>query len=127
VRALRKPAQTVARRNIQVAPSSANPEIMRAEYLAQLEARIANQKTKQHYDQAEEVLESSKWLKLSFAVAIPLCVLSSAKDLLFGEHPHEKEGPMPDYMKIRNKEFPWECNDCPLFDPTCWKECREKK
>ena len=126
-RALRKPAQTVARRNIQVAPSTENPQLMRAEYLAQLEARIANQKTKHHYDQAEEIMESSKWFKLSMVVAVPLCLLSATKDLLFEEHAHRKHGPLPDYMSIRNKEFPWECKDCALFDPECWKACRENK
>ena len=31
------------------------------------------------------------------------------------------------YMKKRDKEFPWTCSDCPLFDSKCWEECKAEK
>ena len=95
--------------------------------MSQLQTRLAAQKNKHHYDQAEDLAEASKWLKVSIMVAIPLCALSSVKDLLFGEHVHRKEGPEPDYMQIMNKDFPWECKECALFDRKCWAECRANK
>lgn len=71
--------------------------------------------------------EMNKWIKISVIVAAPVCVLTMVKDLLFVEHAHRKEGPEPDYMRIRNKEFPWECEDCELFNSECWKKCREER
>ena len=73
---------------------------------------------------AEEVEEMWKWVRISIFVAIPICVLTVVKDVLFEEHAHRKPGPEPEYMKIRNKSFPWECEDCALFDNKCWKKCR---
>lgn len=103
---------------------------MKKEAVAQLKARIAKQKeieTGNHISHAEEVAEMWKWVKLSIFVATPICVLSVLKDLTLVEHAHRKEGPEPDYMRIRNKEFPWECEDCELFNSACWKKCREEK
>ena len=103
---------------------------MQKEALAQLRARIAKQKEIEagtHVSHAEEVSEMWKWIKLSILVGFPVCVLSVAKDLLLVDHPHRKHGPLPDYMRIRNKEFPWECEDCEIFDLDCWKKCRAEK
>ena len=104
---------------------------MKKEAVAQLKARIAKQKDIEagnHISHAEEVAEMWKWVKLSIFVATPVCVLSVLKDLSpFVEHAHRKHGPEPDYMRIRNKEFPWECSDCELFNSECWKKCREEK
>eukprot|EP00521_Asterionellopsis_glacialis_P017046 CAMPEP_0195291332 /NCGR_PEP_ID=MMETSP0707-20130614/7704_1 /TAXON_ID=33640 /ORGANISM="Asterionellopsis glacialis, Strain CCMP134" /LENGTH=138 /DNA_ID=CAMNT_0040351637 /DNA_START=40 /DNA_END=456 /DNA_ORIENTATION=+ len=120
---------TTQRRSAQTVPRFGTEEQMKAEALEQLKARIAAQKeiSKQvHHDEAAEIAEMWKWVKISFAVAFPVCVLSSIKDL-FADHPHEKEGPKPDYMAIRSKAFPWECEDCALFDPKCWKKCRAEQ
>lgn len=100
---------------------------MEKEALAQIKARLARQKdilNQTHTSEAEELAEMWKWVKLSLFVATPVCVLSLLKDMLFVEHDHRKEGPEPDYMRIRNKEFPWECSDCELFNGECWKKCR---
>jgi cytochrome c oxidase subunit 6a len=127
VQATRACGRAGARRNIVIAPVSENPAVAREAYLKQLAQRLEAQKKQHHYDQAEEVFEASKWLKVSAMVAFPLCILSSIKDLILNEHEHASEGPKPDYMKIMNKDFPWECKECALFDPKCWAECRANK
>lgn len=104
---------------------------MKAEALEQIKARLAHQKmlaaTSTHMSHDEEVDEMWKWIKISFIVAFPVCVLSAAKDIILGDHGHGEHGPQPDYMKIRKKEFPWECEDCALFDTACWKKCKAEK
>jgi|EP00979_Chaetoceros_neogracilis_P018949 cytochrome c oxidase subunit 6a len=103
---------------------------MKKEAVEHIKARIAKQKEIEqgnHVPHAEEVSEMYKWIKISILVATPVCVLSVAKDLFLIEHPHRKEGLEPDYMRIRKKEFPWECEDCELFNGPCWKKCREDK
>ena len=103
---------------------------MKSEALAQLRVRISRQKEIEkglHRSEAEEVEEMWKWIKISFAVGAPVCVLSVIKDLLSDHGHHHSDEPKPDYMNIRNKEFPWECEDCPLFDAKCWDKCRAEK
>jgi cytochrome c oxidase subunit 6a len=127
MQATRACSRAGARRNIVVAPVSENPAIEREAYLKQLAQRVAAQKNKHHYDQAEDLSEAAKWFKVSAMVAIPLCLISSVKDLILNEHDHPTEGPKPDYMHILNKDFPWECKECALFDRKCWAECRANK
>ena len=103
---------------------------MKKEAIAQIKARIARQKEIEgglHKSHAEEVEEMWKWIKISVMVATPVCVLSVLKDQLLIEHTHRKHGPEPDYMRIRTKSFPWECEDCELFNSECWKKCRAEK
>jgi len=103
---------------------------MEAEAIAQLRARVRRQKEIMDattHSEAEEVAEMWKWIKVSFIVAFPVCVLSVVKDLTLIDHPHRKEGPQPDYMAIQVKEFPWECENCALFDLECWKKCRAEQ
>jgi cytochrome c oxidase subunit 6a len=103
---------------------------MKKEAIEHLKARIAKQKEIEkgnHISHTDEVNEMTKWIKITFLIAVPICVLSVAKDTFLIEHPHRKTGPEPDYMRIRKKEFPWECEDCELFNGECWKKCREDK
>lgn len=103
---------------------------MKQEVIAQLRARIARQKEIEkavHKSEAEELDEMWKWVKISLLIAGPVCVLTSLKDILTIEHEHRKPGPEPDYMKIRTKPFPWECEDCELFNRECWAKCRAEK
>lgn len=129
--AARASGQTTQRRSAQTVPRFGSEEAMKKEALAQLKARIDKQKKIEagnHVSHAEEVAEMWKWVKLSIFVATPVCILSVVKDFSpFVEHKHRPHGPLPDYMKIRNKEFPWECSDCELFNQECWKKCREEK
>ena len=116
-----------ARRSAQTVPRMGSEAEMEKEALAQIKARLARQKDimkQTHKSEAEEVDEMWKWVKISLFVATPVCVLTVLKDMLFVEHEHRKPGPEPDYMRIRNKEFPWECSDCELFNGECWKKCR---
>ena len=102
---------------------------MKKEAIEHLKARISKQKEIEKgnfVSEAEEYAEMMKWIKISFIVGFPVCILSVVKDQ-FLHHPHRQEGPEPDYMRIRNKEFPWECEDCELFNGECWKKCREEK
>jgi len=105
-------------------------EVMQKEAIEQIRTRIAKQKAIEagtHISHAEEEAEMWKWIKITFAVAIPICVLSVFKDTFLIEHPHRKHEPEPDYMRIRNKPFPWECDDCELFNNECWAKCRAEK
>jgi cytochrome c oxidase subunit 6a len=102
---------------------------MKRDAIEQIKARIARQKEiveGTHRPHAEEVEEMYKWIKISIMVATPICVLSFLKDQLLA-HPHRLEAPEPDYMKIRTKAFPWECDDCELFNTECWNKCRAEK
>lgn len=121
--------QISQRRSAQVVPRFASEEEMKKEAVAHIRARIAHQKeiaSKEH-SHADEVIEMNKWIKISVVVALPFCLLLLVKDALFADHSHRPEGELPDYMKIRSKEYPWECEDCNLFDSPCWKKCREEK
>jgi len=119
--------QTSQRRSAQTVPKLSSEAEMKKEAISHFRARIARQKEIEAggHSHAEEVIEMNKWIKISIVVALPACVLLVVKDVLFEEHQHRPEGPLPDYMKIRNKEFPWECEDCALFDNDCWKKCKE--
>jgi len=120
----------VQRRSNQLVPKLGSPAEMEAEAIAQLRARVRRQKEIMDADthcQTEEIAEMWKWIKLSFFVVVPVCVLSVAKDVLLVDHQHRKPDPLPDYMAIQVKEFPWECETCALFDLECWKKCREEQ
>mmetsp|Transcript_33483 Transcript_33483/g.61508 ORF Transcript_33483/g.61508 Transcript_33483/m.61508 type:complete len:150 (+) Transcript_33483:61-510(+) len=121
---------TTAKRSNQTVPRLAPLEEMKAEAIAQLRARVRRQKEiadATGHSEAEELAEMWKWIKISFAVATPVCVLSVVKDLTLIDHAHRPHGPLPDYMAIQTKEFPWECETCALFDLECWKKCREEQ
>lgn len=130
VAATARQQQVGARRNTQTVPRLGSEQEMQADAIAQLQARIARQKeivqATQHTEQ-EELDEMWKWVKISVLVAAPVLVLTSIKDIILNEHDHRKPGPEPDYMRIRNKPFPWECEDCELFNRDCWKQCRAEK
>mmetsp|Transcript_4506 Transcript_4506/g.4273 ORF Transcript_4506/g.4273 Transcript_4506/m.4273 type:complete len:147 (-) Transcript_4506:275-715(-) len=126
----RQGATTFQRRNAQTIPRLASEADMKSEALAQLRARIARQKEIEkgtHISHDAEVKEMWKWIKISFMVAIPVCVLSVIKDVVAGHEHHDDSKPVPDYMNIRTKAFPWECEDCALFDGKCWEKCRAEK
>ena len=40
-------------------------------------------------------------------------------------HPHHTETPEYSHLKIRSKPYPWSCTDCNLFEPACWRACKE--
>ena len=126
----RRMGATVQRRSNQTVPKLGNQAEMEAEAIAQLRARVRRQKeimdATQH-SETEEIAEMWKWIKISFIVATPVCVLSIAKDVFFVDHVHRPHGPLPDYMDIQVKEFPWECETCALFDLECWKKCRAEQ
>ena len=122
--------QTMQRRSNQTVPKLGTPAEMEAEAIAHLRARVRRQKEimdATEHSMEEEVAEMWKWIKISFVVAAPVCVLSIAKDVLFVDHVHRPHGPLPDYMAIQVKEFPWECETCALFDLECWKKCRAEQ
>ena len=126
----RQGTQAIQRRSNQTVPRLGSEAEMEAEAIAQLRARVRRQKeimdATQH-SHAEEVAEMWKWIKISFVVATPVCVLSILKDILFVPHAHRPTGPLPDYMAIQTKEFPWECETCALFDLEYWKKCRAEQ
>ena len=102
---------------------------MKAQAIEQIRARVKYQKeliaaqTHGH----DDVDEMWRWVNYTFLIALPLVGLSIAYTLIFDEHPHRHEAPLPEYMNIRSKEFPWECGECDLFDGKCWKKCRAEK
>ena len=118
-------------RSVQTVPKVGTVEEMQAEAVDQIRARLAYQKevlaANPHKPFDEEWSELWTWIKISIFVAGPGCILMMAKDLAIEEHHHRPDGPMPEYMSVRKKEFPWECDQCALFDLDCWKKCREAK
>mmetsp|Transcript_5513 Transcript_5513/g.14964 ORF Transcript_5513/g.14964 Transcript_5513/m.14964 type:complete len:142 (+) Transcript_5513:106-531(+) len=127
----RRMAVTTTRRNVRTVPRLGTPEEMRAEAAAQIRARVAYQKelaaANPHKSIAEEWKELWTWIKISILVCGPICTFAMTKDMLTMEHEHRPHGALPEYMGIRNKEFPWECDQCDLFDGECWKKCRAEK
>jgi hypothetical protein len=122
-------ASTTSRPYGQMIPRAGDEQSMISDSIEQIRARVARQAEivkASHHSFSEEVDEMWKWVKISLIIMFPLCALSSLKDILFGEDhsAHHHDGPLPDYMKIRNKAFPWECEDCDLFDTACWKKCK---
>lgn len=120
-----------ARRSVQTVPKLGTEAEMQAEAVAQIRARLAYQKelmaNNPHKSHSEEWNELWVWIKISIFVCGPVCFFAIAKDLAFEEHHHRPHGALPEYMGIRNKEYPWECSDCDLFDLECWKKCRAEK
>mmetsp|Transcript_12020 Transcript_12020/g.22341 ORF Transcript_12020/g.22341 Transcript_12020/m.22341 type:complete len:144 (+) Transcript_12020:674-1105(+) len=126
----RRGATAIQRRSNQTVPKLGSPAEMEAEAIAQLRARVRRQKeimNATEHSHSEEIAEMWKWIKMSFFVATPICVLSVAKDVFLVDHVHRRAGPEPDYMAIQVKEFPWDCETCALFDLECWKKCREEQ
>lgn len=118
-------------RSVQTVPKIGTEAEMQAEAIEQVRARIAYQKevmaANPHKSHDEEWKELWTWINISIFVGGPGCLLMMAKDAAIEEHHHRPEGALPEYMSIRSKEFPWECDQCPLFELDCWKKCREEK
>ena len=121
----------LGRRSIITVPRLGTEAQMEAEAIAQIRARVAYQKelmaANPHKSHAEEWKEHWTWIKISIFVCGPVVVFAVTKDYFFEEHLHRPHGPLPEYMGIRTKEFPWECGQCDLFDLDCWKKCRAEK
>ena len=119
------------RRSVITVPKLGTEKEMEQEAIAQIRARIAYQKEimaeNPYKSHAEEWAELWTWIKISIFVCGPGCVFAVAKDLVFEEHHHRPHGALPEYMGIRKKEFPWECENCDFFDMDCWKKCRAEK
>jgi len=130
-RALAASRTTAACRSIQTVPKTGSEAEMQAEAIDQIRARIAYQKevlaANPHKSFDEEWVELWTWIKISIFVCVPGCILMVLKDLAIEEHHHRPEDPLPEYMSIRAKEFPWSCSECPLFDLECWNKCRAEK
>mmetsp|Transcript_21313 Transcript_21313/g.44489 ORF Transcript_21313/g.44489 Transcript_21313/m.44489 type:complete len:140 (-) Transcript_21313:118-537(-) len=121
---------TVQRRNAQTVPKLGTEAEMQAEAVQQIRARIAYQKElmKGKHGPEADIHEMNWWIQATFMVAIPFCAASYIYSFVIdNEHPHRIEGPLPEYMAIRHKEYPWECSDCDLLDDACWKKCRAEK
>ena len=120
-----------ATRSVRTVPRVGTAEEMQAEAVAQIRARVAYQKelmkANPHKSFEEEWTELWTWIKISIIVCAPICFGAIMKDVLFMEHEHRPTGPLPEYMGIRNKEFPWECDQCDIFDGECWTKCRAEK
>merc|ERR1719356_1550012 len=121
-------ASVVTRRSAQTVPKVDTAESMQKQAIEQIRARVQYQKeimarNHEHHNYEKEVDEMYKWIKITILVAVPFCVISSIYSY-FDDHHHRHEGAEPDYLRIRTKEFPWECSDCDLLDYPCWKKCR---
>jgi hypothetical protein len=119
------------RRTAILVPRMGTPEEMQAQAIEQIRARVQIQtkivQGQVHHSVEEEMAESRRWANITFMVALPICVLSAAYSYFFDGHVHRFEGELPEFMKVRTKEFPWECSDCDLFDGKCWEKCRANK
>ena len=131
-RAVVRRATTVgARRNVVTVPRMGSKDQMEKEAVEQIRARLAYQKeimeANPHKSHAEEWDELWTWIRISIFVCGPLCTFAVVKDLVIEEHHHRPHESLPEYMGMRNKEYPWECGNCDLFDLDCWKKCRAEK
>lgn len=117
------------RRSIVLVPKQGDESQMMAENIQNLRSRVQYQKElakMQHHGHEEELTEMWRWVNISFMVGAPwsLCRYSTP---FFDAHHHRTDGELPEYMKIRSKDFPWKCGGCDLFDGECWKECRAEQ
>merc|ERR1711862_290176 len=122
--------QKQQQRNAQTVPNYGTIEEMKADAIAQIRARVEKQEAivaATSHPVEEEIDEMWKWMKVGFFIAAPVCILAVCKDILQHHDHHAAEGPQPDYMKIRSKAFPWECDDCSLFDRECHRLCKAAK
>lgn len=113
----------------QTVPALGTEKEMVEQAVEQIRARVKYQKeliAAQSHGH-DDVDEMWKWLNYTFMFGLPICLSSIVYSFIFDEHPHRFEAPLPEYMAIRSKEFPWECGECDLFDLTCWKKCRAAK
>ena len=117
------------RRSAQTVPKVGSEAAMQAEAVEQIRARVAYQKELMagKHGVEEDVHEMWRWINITFTVGIPICILSVAYTTFFDEHHHRFDGPLPEYMSVRSKEFPWQCGECDLFDLKCWKKCKAEK
>jgi hypothetical protein len=121
--------RSILRRSVITVPKLGTEEEMKQQAIEQIRARVKYQKEliKAQTHGHDDVSETWRWINIFFWVGLPICVLSALYSYFFDEHPHRFDGELPEYMKVRTKEFPWECGDCDLFDRPCWKKCREEK
>lgn len=120
---------SLQRRTVVLVPKLGTDAEMQAEAIEQIRSRVKYQKellSAQGHGH-DDVEEMWRWLNITFWVALPVCAVSLLYTIFFDEHKHRIEENVPEYMKIRTKEFPWECGDCDLFDMKCWKKCRAEK
>ena len=71
----------------------------------------------------------AKWKKISYA-GFPLVGLFIVGNVFIHfshEHHDDHDRTLYPYEKIRNKAYPWSCEDCNLFDGHCWDKCKEAK
>jgi cytochrome c oxidase subunit 6a len=123
-------AVRVQYRSAQVVPQLGSEADMQKQAIEQIRARVQYQKELMAAKEAhahDDISEMWRWVNITFLVAIPICVVSTLYSAIFDEHPHRAEGELPEYMVIRNKEFPWQCGECDLFDMKCWKKCKANK
>eukprot|EP00518_Triparma_eleuthera_P000942 CAMPEP_0182458912 /NCGR_PEP_ID=MMETSP1319-20130603/4150_1 /TAXON_ID=172717 /ORGANISM="Bolidomonas pacifica, Strain RCC208" /LENGTH=101 /DNA_ID=CAMNT_0024657697 /DNA_START=9 /DNA_END=310 /DNA_ORIENTATION=- len=62
------------------------------------------------------------WTKTSYGMAVAvgaLTVWNVYVHMSHGHHEHDEDAPLPAYMKIRTKPFPWEFDDCSPMDLKC--------
>jgi hypothetical protein len=112
-------------------PALGSEEEMKKQAIEQIRSRVhyqkellAAQQAASHHNDEDEMW---RWLNITFYVALPVVGLSVLYTYFFDVHPHRFEDPLPEYMVVRSKEFPWECGECDLFDLKCWKKCRAEK
>jgi hypothetical protein len=122
-------ARTIQYRGVaQLVPKYGTIEEMNKMSLDQFRQRLAYQKelmaAKPTHSPEHEIDEIWRWVNLSIYVGLPAILMSLIYSFGFEVHPHREEGDLPDYMKIRSKEYPWRCGECDLFDYPCWEKCK---
>ena len=123
-------AAVLQRRTIMSVPAVGTEKEMTDQAIEQIRARVKYQKEliqAHEHDSHDDTGEMWRWLNLSFFVGLPIVLASGLYSVVFDKHSHRIEGPLPDFMAVRSKEFPWQCGECDLFDLNCWKECKAAK
>eukprot|EP00903_Cladosiphon_okamuranus_P016970 g15643.t1 len=90
-------------------------------------AAVASARRTMSGDAAHAAEEMAKWKKMTAGMGA-LSVAVTAMVLATEEHHHaDPDAPVPSYMQIRNKPFPWNCADCSLLDAACFAKCKEER
>jgi len=79
------------------------------------------------HDPVQAEADMNSWVKIS-AGAFGACgVIAAYVTYVESQHEHHHDEEARSYKKIRNKPFPWSCNDCSFFDLQCFRECKANK
>ena len=73
---------------------------------------------------AEHIKTMDTWRKFTFMTLPILGIVGVANIYIHMTHEHHEVEKKYAYNDIRKKKFPWQCDDCALFDRACHRKCK---